>query len=318
VRGVAADRIIEVAPWRSLLLPEAAIVVLGMGVHWFSDHHPILMPWWGPWDFSWPAFLGATWTLLWFWRGHLTSGADRMAGWRVACFLTGLGMIYVVLLTRFEYLSQHMFFLNRIQHAVMHHLGPFLIALSWPGETIACGMPATWRRWCGNGTVRVLSRAVQQPVLAALLFEGLLVLWLVPPVLFRAMFDPLLYAVMNGSMVIDGLLFWFLVLDPRPMPPAPVGFFTRATLAFVIIFPQIALGTLIGTASHDLYPSFSLCGRVFAEIDPLLDQEIGGLILWVPPGMMSALATGLVMRRLFMNETTAVDPNALRLREGLA
>ena len=83
---------------------------------------------------------------------------------------------------------------------------------------------------------------LQQPVLAVLLFEGLLVLWLIPPVTFRAMFNPLLYAVMNASMVVDGLLFWFLVLDPRPHPPAPIGFFTRATLAFLIIFPQIAWG----------------------------------------------------------------------------
>jgi putative membrane protein len=69
------------------------------------------------------------------------------------------------------------------------------------------------------------------------------------------------------------------VLGPRPNPPAPVGFFTRATPAFLITFPQIAVGTLIGMSPHDPYPSFALCGRVYSSIDPLLDQQIGGLIL---------------------------------------
>ena len=229
-----------------------------------------------------------------------------MAGWRATCFLTGLAAIYLVLLTRFEYLAQHMFFLNRIQHAVMHHLGPFLIAVSWPGATIARGMPAAARRCCASVAVRLVLGVLQQPAVAVLLFEGLLVLWLIPPVTFRAMLDPRLYAVMNASMVVDGLLFWFLVLDPRPNPPAPVGFFTRATLAFLIIFPQIAVGTLIGMSPHDLYPSFALCGRVYSAIDPLLDQQIGGLILWVPTGMMSALATGLIMCRLCLHDATGV------------
>ena len=139
-------------------------------------------------------------------------------------------------------------------------------------------------------------------MLAVLLFEGLLFLWLVPSITFRAMFDWRLYEIMNASMVIDGLLFWFLVLDPRPCPIAPIGFFTRLCLAFLIIFPQIGLGTVIGLAQHDLYPSFSLCGRVFADIGPLLDQQIGALVLWVPAGMMSAFAAVLIMGRMFRDD----------------
>ena len=315
----AADMTIKAAPWQSWLLPEAAVIALGLGVQWVCDRHISLMPGWGPWDFSWPAFLGAAWGLLWFVRGRCReTGSDRMAGWRVAWFLSGVAAIYLVLLTRFEYLAQHMFFLNRVQHAAMHHLGPFLIALSWPGGTIARGTPPALRKWCASSAVRSVLRVLQQPVLAVLLFEGLLVLWLIPPVTFRAMFDPSLYEVMNDSMVVDGLLFWFLVLDPRPSPPAPLGFFARATLAFLIIFPQIGLGTLIGLASHDLYPSFSLCGRVYSAIDPMLDQQIGSLIVWAPTGMMSALATGLIMRRLCLHDATqVVDPRIARLQEGL-
>jgi putative membrane protein len=308
-------------------LAEAAVVALAFGVAWLGEHHITMMPVWAPWDFSWPTFLGAGWTLLWFLRGlHRTDTSERMPRWRIGCFVIGFTTIYVVLLTRFEYLAQHMFFLNRVQHSVMHHFGPFLIALSWPGPTIARGMPVLLWRCSESGPVRWVLRGLQQPVLAVLLFEGLLILWLIPPVTFRAMFDWRLYEIMNTSMVVDGLLFWFLVLDPRPKPPAPIGFFSRAALAFLIIFPQIAVGTLIGLSQHELYPNFSLCGRVYSQISPLLDQQIGGLVLWVPAGMMSALATIVIMRRLFLHdvpespETNMAPPrggNSMKLRAAL-
>ena len=288
---------------RPLPLAEAGVVAFGIGVAWLGNHYPAMMPAWAPWDFSWPAFLAAGWTLLWFLRGLARADASgHLPRWRTGCFLAGFVAIYVVWLTRFEYLAQHMFLLNRVQHAAMHHLGPFLIALSWPGATIARGMPRSLLRCCRSTAVGRLLRVLRQPLLAVLLFEGLLILWLVPSVTFRAMLDPTLYEIMNASMVVDGLLFWFLVLDPRPPSLVPVGFFTRAALAFLIIFPQIALGTLIGIARHDLYPSFSLCGLLYPAIGPLVDQQIGGLVLWVPTGMMSAVATVVIMRRLFRHD----------------
>ena len=56
-----------------------------------------------------------------------------------------MALIYAVLETHYEYLAEHQFFYNRIQHVVMHHLGPMLLALAWPGETLMKGMPA-WLR----------------------------------------------------------------------------------------------------------------------------------------------------------------------------
>jgi putative membrane protein len=302
-RGWWASNTIVARAMHDMPIAEVGVVALGALVAWLGDTHPTMLPAWAPWDFSWPAFLGVGFALVWFLRGlHRSDTASPIPRRRCWCFLVGLASVYAVLLTRFEYLAQHMFFLNRVQHAVMHHIGPFLIALSWPGATLSSGMPALFRRWCGSTPVRQVLRPLQQPLVAALLFEGLLFLWLVPPVTFRAMFDWRLYEIMNDSMVIDGLLFWFLVLDPRPSPQAPIGFFSRLCLAFLIIFPQIALGTGIGMARYDLYPSFRLCGRVFPNIGPLLDQQIGGLVLWVPAGMMSAFAAVLIMGRMFRHD----------------
>jgi putative membrane protein len=293
-----------------------AILALGALLFWLSRDHPSQLPVWAPWDFSWPEYLATTLTLLWFGRGLLLSPPEaRPRPWRRIVFLLGLLAVYAVLQTRFDYMAQHMFFLNRTQHVVMHHIGPFLIALGCAGGTIKRGMPRRVRRLCESRAVAVLLRVVQQPVLAALLFVGLFYFWLIPPVHFRAMLDPRLYALMNWSMVLDGILFWSLVLDPRPSPPARISFAARAVLSVAVMFPQILLGSLVTFSSHDLYPFYDLCGRLFPSIGAIDDQHIGGIIIWIPPSMMSIAALILVLNALRIDEdsTQEIDPDAAAL-----
>lgn len=86
---------------------------------------------------------------------------------------------------------------------------------------------------------------VFNPAVAVLLFVGLIYFWLLSPIHFKAMLDARLYRVMNWSMVIDGLLFWWLVLDPRPAPPARLAPGRRILVVIAAIPPQIILGAFI-------------------------------------------------------------------------
>lgn len=281
----------------------AGIAALGGLLFWLSRSHPTVMPVWAPWDFSPPEYLATALTLFWFGRGlTLTPAEARPALWRRGAFLIGIAVIYAVLQTRYEYWSQHMFFLNRIQHVAMHHLGPFLIALGGAGPVLARGLPAPVRRVIESPGVAAVLRVLQQPVLAALLFVGLFFFWLIPGIHFRAMIDGQLYALMNWSMVLDGLLFWSLVLDPRPKPPARVSFGGRAMLAVGVMFPQIAFGALITFSHRDLYPYYDLCGRLFPSMSALNDQHVGGIVIWLPPAMMSVIGFLLVVNALRLQE----------------
>jgi putative membrane protein len=286
----------------------AAIFLLGALLFWISTSHPSLMPVWGPWDFSWPEYLATALALLWYVRGlALTAPEARPPIWRRAAFALGVMSIYAVLQTHYDYMAQHMFFLNRAQHVVMHHLGPFLVALGWPGETLRRGMPRWARRLAGHHAVAAVIRVLQQPVLAAFLFVGLFYFWLIPSIHFRAMLDVRLYALMNWSMVLDGLLFWVLVLDPRPKPPARVSYGTRAALSLGVMFPQILLGAVITFSPWDLYPYYDLCGRLFPGIGALYDQLIGGIVSWIPPAMMSIAGILLVLNALRLHEESMTE-----------
>ncbi len=257
------------------------------------------------------------WNLVWPWEPSPTVVAVTLmvAGlywrgrrrWRVAwprqlAFWSGLALLYAALHTGFDYYAEHEFFVHRLQHLALHHLGPFLLALAWPMPTWRAGLPVAWRRALGalaaRAPVRAALRFVTDPVVTGGLFVGLIWFWLIPSVHFYAMLDVRLYRLMNWSMAVDGVIFWLLVLDRRPSPPARLPPAVRVLLLALVIPPQIMAGALITFSGRRLYPLYELCGRAFAGIGAGTDQKLGGLILWIP-GVMMCMAGGLVALALW-------------------
>jgi putative membrane protein len=296
--GVFSDAIAGRAAARSDIWAYASLAGVGLFVEWLSATHPSILPPWAPWDFSAPAFAVAALASWWYLRGVGALDASRRPSLlRRICYFAGVAVIYAVVQTRFEYMAQHMFVLNRIQHVVMHHLGPMLIVLAWPGAALRLGMPTPVRRLLEHRALVSMVRLVQRPAPAAILFVGLIFFWLIPPIHFRAMIDRNLYWTMNWSMIVDGVLFWSLVLDPRPSPPASLSFVARGALALGVMFPQIAGGAAIAFSRTDLYSYYDLCGRLYPALGPMADQQLGGLVIWIPAAMMSAIALLLVFER---------------------
>lgn len=258
----------------------------------------LVVAWLSPWEPSPTVVAAIAVTAILYARG---CRVRPVSAWRKLSFWTGLALLYVALHTRLDYYAEHAFFVHRIQHLLLHHLGPFLIALSYPGSTLYAGMPVAWRnRWLRPALawkpVRLALNILLHPAVAALLFVGLIYFWLLAPVHFDAMLDVRLYRVMNWSMAVDGLMFWWLVLDYRPAPPARLAPGVRILLTLAVMPPQILLGAVLSLSPHDYYTVYSVCGRAFADMSAITDQHLGGLILWIPGAMMS-LAGALVALR---------------------
>jgi putative membrane protein len=261
-----------------------------------------------PWEISPAVILCCVAALVLYIRGirrEVGCGVVR-SRWRRASFSTGLTFIYISLQTHLDYLAQHTFWIHRLQHLVLHHIGPILVAWSAPWSSIAAGLPATGRAWWGMTVLRrplqALYRVLQQPLLAGVLFTGLIYFWLWPSVHFRAMLSAADYNWMNWSMVLDGLLFWWLVLDPRSREEgATMSFGARIALVLLVMLPQLLLGAYLCLHNRILYDVYSVCGRLL-PISPITDQQIGGLITWIPACMMSVAVTLILWRRWMVND----------------
>jgi putative membrane protein len=209
-----------------------------------------------------------------------------------------------VLQTHVDLYAQHMFFVHRWAHFVLHHAGAFLIALGLAGPTIRAGMPDFVRAVFDTSAVRRTVDFMQHPAVAPVLFVGLLYFWLIPQIHTRVMLDANLYDLMNWTMAVNGIFFWSLILDPRPKPPARISSLMRAALIMAIELPQMVLGAILSLSMTDYYPVYSICGRIF-DMTALNDQHYGGLIVWLPGTLTSFAAMIAVLVILRINEERA-------------
>jgi putative membrane protein len=266
--------------------------------------------WLLPWEFSPSVMVCCTAAVILFARGsRRESGCAATSRWRQVSFYLGITLIYVPLQTGFDYFAQHMFWIHRLQHLLLHHIAPFLVALSAPWSSMSRGLPVTWQdpviTVMRSAPIRGLYGILQQPLIAFTLFVGLIYFWLWPSVHFRAMLSADEYKWMNWSMALDGLLFWWLILDPRSREEgARIGFGTRVPFALFAMLPQLLIGAYLTFHATIIYDVYTVCGRLW-PVDPISDQQIGGLITWIPACMMSVVGALISLRRWMYDDTRA-------------
>ena len=296
--SAAPGRPVGGADFASLAILVAAVAI-DLGCRFFPARLPPVLPF----IFNAPVFLCTWFTVLWYFRGLGRIAPERRPGsLRQAFFLLGVFSIYAVLQTRFEYLSQHLFSLNRVQAVTLSMAGPFCIGIGWMQEVLMAGVPGWLLAFCRWPPARRFWRILSHPFIATLLFLLSSDIWVVPSIHFAAMINPPLYACMNLSCLAGGLLFWLIVLDPRPKPLSRLSYIARGALGFLVMFPQVAVSAYIALTPRDLYAFYTLCGRIFPAMSPAYDQMLGGMIQWIPPGMMNTAALILALNAMRLSE----------------
>lgn len=277
--------------------------------------------WWVPWEpsVSVVVVFGATAWL--YWRGARRAPASAPLA-RQILFWTGLAIVYTGLHTQLDWYAEHQFFVGRLQQFGLQHLGPFLIVLAYPGPVLRRGLGLTGRTKLlrpalASGPVQAVLDVLLHPLVASVLFLGGMLFWLWPSVHFMAMLDWRLYRLMNWSMVATGVLYWWLILDPRPKPPARVGPGARVLVEMAVMVPLVVSGAYLTFTTIDWYPFYSLCGRAFAGMPPIVDQHWGGLIQWIPSGMMSVLAAAIAFWHWIKLDARGRLPRNRRAREAI-
>jgi len=274
-----------------------------------------ILSWLTPWEFS-PtlvlSFIAAAWLFVRGTRVH------RVNGVRQSLFWVGMVLLYLSLHTRVDYYAERMFFIHRIQHLVLHHLGPLLLMGAFPGQVMRAGLPLVWRirlkAALATATGRLLTYWFTHKILVPVLFVFLVLVWLIPSVQFYSMLDWRLYRIMNWSVVISGFMYWNLILDRRPSPPAVMTPGGRVISPVLTMLPQMAAGAVIAFTERDIYPLFDLCGRAIA-MSAETDQMIGGITMWIPAALVEVIglmvALGTLMRLSGKGRLRAADREAM-------
>ena len=268
-----------------------------------------------PWEFAWLVQF-SVWTILWLYCRGLQSGI-KPGYWSISAFFIGLLLMYLVTQTRFDYWSQYMFFVHRGQHLVLHHLAPLLIVLARPSKVLTAGMPISIQHWFSKQHylkrgLLIIYRSLQQPIIACTLFVGLIWFWLTPSIHFDAMLSERLYWIMNWSMALDGLLFWWLMLENSHNGVTPrLRYGVRMLLLGLVMVPQIIIGARLAFSQTEWFDVYAICGRAW-PLSPIADQQLGGLITWIPAAMMSVIAALIVLRFMLKEDSTSIQNGAYK------
>lgn len=251
-------------------------------------------------------------------------GNSALALWRHAAFFAGLASVFLALQSPLDPLAERLFSLHQLQHLLLRMLGPMLITLSWPAAVLIAGLPGPLRRQAlapglASGPLRALFGLLAQPLVATALFIAALYLWEVPDWHNAALLDDLLHYAMHVTMLAAGLLFWWRVFDRRP-PPQGARYGMRVLMLGLVILSNIALGAYTTLKGGAIYDAYDVAGRIFGAT-PLGDEQLGGVVIWIPSSMMCLIAVLVVLHFWGRHETrneekhqawSAANPGASR------
>jgi len=233
--------------------------------------------------------------------------------WQRASFFTGLFVIFIALQSPVANLAEHMLSFHQLQHFLLRMLGPLLVLLGAPLTPMLRGLPAWMLQGFVKPTVRLpLARAIYEkltnPVISVSIFMGVLYLWQFPGGFNLALRNEFVHAIMHMTMMSSGFIFYWAVIDPAPRR-SRVHYGVRVLYLGLIVIPNTLLGAVITFSKGIIYTGYEDVYQPF-NMSLLTDQQIGGLMLWVPGDMMSILVAGIVMIMWYEREEGGqrVDP----------
>jgi putative membrane protein len=218
--------------------------------------------------------------------------------WRTALFYLGLLTMVGAVDTPLHALAEHHFSAHMVQHLLVMTVGVPLVLLGAPTTPVLRGMPRVLRRQvltplAADPLVRGVWRGVTHPLSALLVFTVVMVAWhLVPGWYDRATEDAGIHELQHISFVVAAGLYWWNLIDPAPLH-APLGYLMRIIYVVAQGTVQSLIAAFITLADHPLYHFYERATPVF-QISPIDDQELGGLIMWVPGQMLDLIVVGVL------------------------
>ena len=232
--------------------------------------------------------------------------------WQKASFFFGLFLMFIALQSPLDPLSDHLLSFHQLQHFVLRMLAPMFVLLGAPLTPMLRGLPP-WalqrivRPAARNYYVRRVYRLLTNPIFTIGLFLGSLYLWQFPGAFNLALRSDAVHAIMHLTMSGSGFLFWWVIIDPKPHR-SRLHYGLRVLYLGLIVLPNTVLGAAITFSGDLLYTGYAEVTQPFG-ISLATDQQLGGLMLWVPGDMMSIVAAGIVMIMWYQREEAENPPH---------
>jgi putative membrane protein len=221
----------------------------------------------------------------------------RVPTLEAAAFLTGWVILVVALLSPIATMSEWLFSVHMTQHELLMLVAAPLLALGRPVVPMLWALPARWRmRLKGAGGWSPVLATLTAPGVVFVLHAAALWLWHVPSLYQAAVLDDRVHALQHIMFTGTACLFWWGLLRGRY---GRLGYGAAVFYVFATALHSGGLGALITFATAPLYPVY--VHRAGHGVDPLVDQQLAGLLMWIPAGVVLTIF-GLAILSAWLGE----------------
>ncbi len=250
--------------------------------------------------------LAASLFSLGWWRLRHVPSARFARGWRLAAYLSGLGLLGLALLSPIDTLASYLLSMHMVQHLLLIMLAPVFLLIANPLPFALWGMPTALRHRVGG----LLSRGTwPRRALTVLTSPG--VVWMALVVILVGWHDPRAYdAALQKELVHNlehltffavAMLFWWHVTGAGPRLHGSVSAGMRIALLLGTVPITMGIGIVIALSTQPIYLNYMAVSRVLG-LSVMEDQRLAGAIMWIPGSMMLIFAALVLISQMIKAE----------------
>jgi cytochrome c oxidase assembly factor CtaG len=213
--------------------------------------------------------------------------AEKIKRSQVVYFLLGIFLMFLALVSPLDELGDsYLFSAHMVQHLFLTIIGPPLLLLGTPAWLVK---PLLRQR-----TVFLIAKGLTFPAVAFFLYNADFWLWHAPPLYNATLENQSIHILEHLTFIVFGVINWWPIFSPleEGLPCLSLG--GEVLYLFFSGMPSVALGAGL-TFSPPLYAPYIVAPRIWG-ISAVTDQQLGGLIMWIPGGILYII----IMSTLFI------------------
>ncbi len=206
---------------------------------------------------------------------------------QVFAFLLGVGLMFLALVSPLDELGDsYLFSAHMVQHLFLTIVGPPLLLIGTPEWFV--------RPIVHNKALFAVARFFTYPAVAFVLFNADFFIWHAPALYNATLENQNIHIFEHLTFIIFGLLNWWPIFSPsKDLPRLSIG--GQILYLFLSGMPVVLLGAGL-TFAPPLYAPYIAAPRVWG-ISAATDQQLGGLIMWVPGNIIFIIIMSVLFLR---------------------
>lgn len=245
---------------------------------------------WHSWDWDLSKIVGCCALILiyGFWtRLHLRRSS--------LLYISGVLLLFLSLASPLDALGdEYLFSAHMLQHFILLMIVPILLIMGLPEIPLRALLKTRW--------IASIEKVLSQPVLAWSFANFTLWAWHLPSLYVLAVQNEWIHIFQHLGFLISATIFWWPILAPVEEFRLPS--LEGAVYLFTAALSNMALGIVLTFIDEPLYipyvapeDSWKILPLIRAQfhLDPLADQKLGGMLMWV---FGSAVFLGVILIHL--------------------